>query len=59
MYPISNEGLNKETSDTVYSFTTTFHPLDSFWVAGPEGNGKNMVGKIWMKIRDSLKLTQV
>ncbi len=29
-------------------------PVDSFWGIGPERNGQNMVGKIWMKIRDSL-----
>ena len=159
MYPISSEGLNKETNDAVYFFTTAFHPLDNFsahsidlwnktfptaehafqwrkfssnhpdvagailsaksphlvkeisdankdkqpanwheekvaameeilrakadqhkdvreilrkagkrniienspvdnfWGIGPEGNGKNMVGEIWMKIRDSLKMT--
>ena len=27
-------------------------PVDSFWGAGPEGKGQNMIGKIWMKIRD-------
>ena len=28
-------------------------PVDSFWGAGPNGNGQNMIGKLWMKIRDS------
>lgn len=28
-------------------------PVDSFWGTGPDGKGENMVGKIWMKIRDS------
>ena len=27
-------------------------PVDSFWGIGPNGDGQNMVGKIWMKIRD-------
>jgi ribA/ribD-fused uncharacterized protein len=31
-------------------------PLDSFWGIGPSGDGKNIVGEIWVKIRDSLKL---
>lgn len=31
-------------------------PVDSFWGTGPEKKGKNMVGKIWMKVRDSLGL---
>jgi ribA/ribD-fused uncharacterized protein len=29
-------------------------PTDSFWGIGPEKNGQNMLGKLWMKIRDSL-----
>jgi N-glycosidase YbiA len=27
-------------------------PVDNFWGTGPHGNGENMLGKIWMKIRD-------
>ena len=30
MYPISSEGLNKETEKAVYFFTTAFYPLDNF-----------------------------
>jgi N-glycosidase YbiA len=30
-------------------------PVDSFWGIGPNGNGENQVGKIWMKLRDELK----
>ncbi len=26
-------------------------PVDSFWGCGPEGNGENTIGKIWMGIR--------
>lgn len=29
-------------------------PVDDFWGIGPNGQGQNMVGKIWMKIRDDL-----
>jgi ribA/ribD-fused uncharacterized protein len=29
-------------------------PIDGFWGIGPNGNGQNMVGKIWMKIRDEI-----
>jgi len=28
-------------------------PVDSFWGAGPNGDGQNMVGKLWVKIRDT------
>lgn len=27
-------------------------PIDAFWGAGSKGNGKNMMGILWMKIRD-------
>ena len=27
-------------------------PVDSFWGVGSDGKGENMVGKIWMKIRN-------
>ncbi|MGH3584926.1 MAG: NADAR family protein [Pseudonocardia sp.] len=28
-------------------------PTDYFWGAGADGSGENMLGKLWMKIRDS------
>ncbi len=28
-------------------------PWDSFWGAGPDGRGENMLGKLWMELRDS------
>jgi N-glycosidase YbiA len=27
-------------------------PTDYFWGAGADGSGQNMLGKVWMKIRD-------
>lgn len=30
-------------------------PKDSFWGIGPNRNGQNQLGKIWMKLRDELK----
>lgn len=29
-------------------------PTDGFWGRGPDGNGENHLGKIWMKLRDDL-----
>lgn len=29
-------------------------PVDPLWGIGPEGNGQNMLGKIWMKIRQDI-----
>ena len=31
-------------------------PFDSFWGTGPNGDGKNMIGLLWMEIRDELCL---
>ena len=30
MYPVSSEGLNKETEDSIYFFTVPFEPLNNF-----------------------------
>ncbi len=30
MYPESSEGLNRETKEAIYFFTTAFHPFDNF-----------------------------
>lgn len=30
-------------------------PSDSFWGAGPDGRGQNMIGQLWMELRDSIK----
>ena len=30
-------------------------PVDDLWGAGPNGDGRNTMGKLWMKIRSSLK----
>lgn len=34
-------------------------PFDAFWGIGPDNDGENMVGKIWMKIRESMKNEQI
>jgi ribA/ribD-fused uncharacterized protein len=31
-------------------------PDDSFWGRGPDGNGRNELGKIWMKVRSYLMM---
>ncbi|MFH0805251.1 MAG: NADAR family protein [Patescibacteria group bacterium] len=30
-------------------------PVDTFWGGGPDGNGENVVGKIWMEVRDTIR----
>ena len=31
------------------------HPLDAYWGTAPDGSGKNVMGNIWMELRDELK----
>lgn len=31
------------------------HPSDEYWGIGAKGEGKNMMGKIWMQLREELK----
>ncbi len=31
-------------------------PVDAFWGCGPDGSGENWIGKIWMKVRDNLRI---
>ena len=30
-------------------------PTDDFWGRGPDGNGQNHMGKIWMELREELR----
>ncbi|MFZ1302173.1 MAG: NADAR family protein [Candidatus Microsaccharimonas sp.] len=30
-------------------------PIDSFWGWGPDGQGRNELGKVWMKLREELR----
>ena len=32
-------------------------PTDHFWGAGADGSGQNILGKLWMKIRDEYRST--
>lgn len=31
------------------------HPEDDYWGTGSDGDGQNVMGKIWMELRDELK----
>lgn len=31
------------------------HPEDSFWGSGADGTGQNVMGKIWMELRDEIQ----
>ena len=42
--------LNESKGKAIYKNS----PTDNFWGLGPEGEGENALGKIWMKIRDTM-----
>jgi len=33
-------------------------PVDSFWGIGPNKDGENVMGKLWMRLRDSISKTE-
>lgn len=33
------------------------HPTDTYWGTGADGKGKNVMGKIWMELREEILLT--
>lgn len=46
--------LYKTGDDEIVEHT----PRDHYWADGGDGSGKNMLGKLWMKIRDELRKKQ-
>lgn len=41
----------RETGDVIL---VKDHPVDAFWGTGPDGNGENRMGRLWMKLRAEL-----
>ena len=49
-----HEDVRKKLIKTGKKMIIENSPTDNYWGIGADGRGENMVGKIWMKIRDSL-----
>jgi len=49
-----HEDVRRKLKETGNRLIVENSPTDDFWGIGPGGKGKNMVGKIWMKIRGKL-----
>ncbi len=47
-----NEDVQQALENTGSRMIYENSPFDDFWKVGPNGNGKNMMGKLWVKIRD-------
>lgn len=49
-----NPRLKLALIDTGYEILEENNPYDYYWGIGKNGNGENMMGKLWMEIRTSL-----
>jgi predicted NAD-dependent protein-ADP-ribosyltransferase YbiA (DUF1768 family) len=49
-HPLVQETLRKSGRRTIVETNAT----DAFWGWGPDTKGENMLGKIWMKLRDEI-----
>ena len=47
-HPEAQEALRKSGNEDIVEDS----PTDSFWGEGADGSGQNMLGKLWMKLRD-------
>lgn len=50
-----HEDIKNKLLETGDAILIEDSPWDSFWGCGKDGNGKNMLGKIWMEMRDQWK----
>lgn len=49
-HPEAQESLKESGSEEIIEDS----PTDYFWGEGADGSGQNMLGKLWMKLRDEL-----
>jgi hypothetical protein len=47
-----HEDVRKMLEETGNALIEKNHPRDYFWGTGEDGSGENVMGKIWMEIRD-------
>ena len=50
-----HEDLRKQLFDTGDALLLEDSNMDAFWGLGPKGNGKNMLGKLLMEVREKLR----
>jgi ribA/ribD-fused uncharacterized protein len=49
-HPEAREALTESGHEDIVEDS----PTDYFWGEGADGSGRNMLGKLWMKIRDEM-----
>ena len=52
-HPEAQEALRESGDEEIVEDS----PTDHFWGAGADGSGQNILGKLWMKIRDEYRST--
>jgi ribA/ribD-fused uncharacterized protein len=52
---VQHHDLRKQLIETGDEELVEDSPVDSYWGCGPDGQGKNMLGKILMRVREELK----
>ena len=50
-----NPYVKQKLLETQEALIVEDSPFDSFWGWGPEKNGRNELGKVWMRLRDEMK----
>jgi ribA/ribD-fused uncharacterized protein len=51
-----NPYVRQKLEQTLDKYLVEDSPADSFWGWGPNKKGRNELGKIWMRLRDEIKL---
>lgn len=52
---IQHEEVRNALMETGNSEIVKEEPRDSYWGTGPDGKGRNELGKLWMEIRNELQ----
>lgn len=47
--------IQRKLLETGYAIMIKNSPKNDFWGIGPDGNGQNHMGRIWMKLRAELR----
>lgn len=53
-HPEAREALQESDGEEIVEDS----PTDYFWGEGADGSGQNMLGKLWMKLRDEFRVNQ-
>jgi len=49
-----NEDVRERLAASAHKTIIEDSPWDSFWGLGPKGDGENMMGRLWMELREGL-----